>query len=59
MIAGITADVRRFVEGAEVCKLNNDHLWHGKALEGVGVCLVILAHLKVNFQVHPARSEPS
>ena len=41
----------RFVEGANVARNNNDHLWHGKALNGIGVCLVILAYLGVDFQV--------
>lgn len=41
----------RFVEGANIARSNNDHLWHGKALDGIGVCLVILAYLGVDFQV--------
>jgi len=41
----------RFVEGANIARNNNDHLWHGKALNGIGVCLVILAYLGVDFQV--------
>lgn len=41
----------RFVEGGNIAKNNNDHLWHGKALEGIGICLAILVHLKVDFQV--------
>lgn len=47
----IDNDIIRFVEGANVSKNNNDHLWHGKALNGIGVCLVILAYLGVDFQV--------
>ncbi|KAI5803997.1 TRAPP II complex [Peziza echinospora] len=43
--------LREFVEGANVAKNMNDHLWHGKALDGIGVCLVILAYLGVDFQV--------
>ncbi|KAI5803120.1 TRAPP II complex [Geopyxis carbonaria] len=52
LLAGRIPDaLKEFIEGADVCRANNDHLWHGKALEGIGVCLVILAHLKVPFQI--------
>ena len=43
--------ILRFVEGANIARNNNDHLWHGKALNGIGVCLVILAYLGAEFQV--------
>lgn len=49
----LTGGPCRFIEGAEVAKTYNDHLWHGKALECIGVCMVILAYLKHNFQVVP------
>lgn len=51
MANGINLEVHRFVEGGGVAKNYNDHLWHGKALEGIGICLAILLHLKVDFQV--------
>ena len=59
--------MRRFVDGADLCRSNSDHLWHGKALEGIGVCLLLLAHLKVGFHIptipYPAldqaKSKPS
>ncbi|PWW77774.1 TRAPP II complex protein [Tuber magnatum] len=52
LLAGRTPDaLKEFVEGGNVAKSNNDHLWHGKALEGIGICLAILVHLKVDFQM--------
>ncbi|KAA8895856.1 TRAPP II complex [Sphaerosporella brunnea] len=52
LIAGRVPDaVKEFVEGADVCRASNDHLWHGKALEGIGICLVLLANLGVQFQI--------
>ncbi|KAI5820096.1 TRAPP II complex [Pyronema omphalodes] len=59
LLAGRTPDaLKEYVEGAESCRGVNDHLWHGKALEGIGVCLLILSNLKIPFTVpvipHPA-----
>ncbi|TGZ84952.1 Trs120-domain-containing protein [Ascodesmis nigricans] len=52
LLSGRTPDaLREFIEGAEICKATSDHLWHGKALEGIGVCCVIMAHLQVPFQI--------
>lgn len=45
------SEVCRFVEGAEAAKTSSDHLWYGRALEGIGICMVLLLHLKVDFQV--------
>lgn len=39
------------MEGAEAAKTSNDHLWYGKALEGIGICLVLMLHLKHDFTV--------
>ncbi|KAG0642031.1 TRAPP II complex [Tuber brumale] len=52
LLAGRIPDaLKEFVEGGNVAKNNNDHLWHGKALEGIGICLAIFVHLKVDFQM--------
>ncbi|KAF8472132.1 TRAPP II complex [Kalaharituber pfeilii] len=52
LLTGRTTDaLKELVEGANVAKNYNDHLWHGKALDGIGICLVILAYLGVDFQI--------
>ncbi|RPB25706.1 Trs120-domain-containing protein [Terfezia boudieri ATCC MYA-4762] len=52
MLTGRIPDaLKEFVEGANIARNNNDHLWHGKALNGIGVCLVILAYLGIDFQI--------
>ncbi|KAL7272815.1 hypothetical protein RUND412_004361 [Rhizina undulata] len=52
LLAGRVPDaLKEFVESANSAKANNDFLWHGKALEGIGICLVVMAQLKVDFQI--------
>lgn len=43
--------LREFVDGATIARSNNDHLWHAKALEGIGVCILLLTRLKIDFTV--------
>ncbi|KAH0615057.1 uncharacterized protein H6S33_000693 [Morchella sextelata] len=43
--------LKEFIEGAEAARTSSDHLWYGKALEGIGICMVLLLHLKVDFQI--------
>lgn len=52
LLAGRIPDaLNEFVEGAAIAKNSNDHLWHGKALESIGVCLILLARYRVDCQV--------
>ncbi|KAF8534674.1 TRAPP II complex [Trichophaea hybrida] len=52
LLAGrVPVALKEFTDGAEACRSSNDHLWHGKALEGIGVCLVVLANSKTSFQI--------
>ena len=46
-----TDALRELIEGATVSRSINDHLWHGKALELIVVCLLLLAWADIEFQV--------
>lgn len=47
LIAGRWQDaLRDFTEAATLLKSAHDHLWHGSALEGIGICLVLLSFLE-------------
>ncbi|KAI1415257.1 Trs120-domain-containing protein [Hypoxylon sp. FL1857] len=46
-----TDALKELVEGATVAKSINDHLWHGKALELIVICLLLLGWIGVEFQV--------
>ncbi|KAI0470812.1 Trs120-domain-containing protein [Xylariaceae sp. FL0804] len=43
--------LKELVEGATVAKSINDHLWHGKALELITTCLLLLGWAGIEFQV--------
>uniref|UniRef100_A0A060SWW9 ARAD1A03586p n=1 Tax=Blastobotrys adeninivorans TaxID=409370 RepID=A0A060SWW9_BLAAD len=48
LLAGRVPDaLKSFCEAATILKATYDHLWHGSALEAIGICLVILAFLEV------------
>ncbi|KAF3920526.1 hypothetical protein ABW20_dc0108759 [Dactylellina cionopaga] len=52
LMAGFVTDAfREFTEGAIAAKNNSDFLWHGKALEGIGVSLVMMAHMGLDLQI--------
>ncbi|KAF3931375.1 hypothetical protein ABW19_dt0200042 [Dactylella cylindrospora] len=52
LMAGLVQDAfREYTEGAIAAKTNSDYLWHGKALEGIGVSLVMMAFLGLEFQI--------
>ncbi|EPS40686.1 hypothetical protein H072_5469 [Dactylellina haptotyla CBS 200.50] len=52
LMAGLVTDAfRQFTEGAIAAKTNADFLWHGKALEGIGVSLIIMAQMGLDLQV--------
>ncbi|KAH8205183.1 hypothetical protein TruAng_000595 [Truncatella angustata] len=46
-----TDALKELIEGATVAKSNNDHLWHGKALDLITVCLILLGWAGIEFQV--------
>src|SRR3569833_2175593 len=46
-----TDALKELIEGATVAKSINDHLWHGKALELIVVCLFLLGWAGIEFQV--------
>ncbi|KAI0839996.1 Trs120-domain-containing protein [Hypoxylon sp. FL0890] len=46
-----TDALKELIEGATVAKSINDHLWHGKALELIIICLLLLGWAGVEFQV--------
>ena len=47
LIAGRWQDaLRDFTEAATLLKSAHDYLWHGSALEGIGICLVLLSFLE-------------
>ncbi|KAI0884442.1 Trs120-domain-containing protein [Annulohypoxylon maeteangense] len=46
-----TDALKELVDGATVAKSINDHLWHGKALELITICLLLLGWIGVQFQV--------
>lgn len=46
-----TDALKELIEGATVAKSINDHLWHGKALELITICLLLLGWIGIEFQV--------
>ncbi|KIH95050.1 hypercellular protein [Sporothrix brasiliensis 5110] len=46
-----TDALKELIEGATVSRSINDHLWHGKALELIVVCLLLLSWADIEFQV--------
>ncbi|RPA87263.1 Trs120-domain-containing protein [Ascobolus immersus RN42] len=52
LLAGRIPDaLNEFVEGATAAKAQKDNLWHGKALESIGVCLILLARYRYDYQI--------
>lgn len=43
--------LKQYAEAAAIARANNDYLWYGAALEGIGVCLVLFAYLELNVQI--------
>ncbi|EFX04579.1 hypercellular protein [Grosmannia clavigera kw1407] len=46
-----TDALKELIDGATVSRSNNDHVWHGKALELIVVCLFLLGWADIEFQV--------
>ena len=54
LIAGRWQDaLRDFTEAAITLKSAYDHLWYASALEGIGICLVLLSFLEVPVSIPP------
>ncbi|KAK9451906.1 TRAPP II complex [Limtongia smithiae] len=52
LLAGRTTDaLRDYVEAVVILKNINDHLWHAACIEGIGVCMVVLAYIGVQFTI--------
>jgi hypothetical protein len=52
MCAGQWHDaIRELTEGATRARAFSDHLWHGKALENIMICLLLYAWSGMDFQV--------
>ncbi|TPX10904.1 uncharacterized protein E0L32_008110 [Thyridium curvatum] len=46
-----TDALKELIEGAAVAKSINDHLWHGKALELIVICLLLLGWKGIEFTI--------
>ncbi|KAK9374232.1 TRAPP II complex [Lipomyces chichibuensis] len=52
LLAGRTFDaLKEYNDALNVLKGVGDHLWHASSLEGIGICMVILAHIGVSFVI--------
>lgn len=56
--------LKDLVEGATMARSVNDHIWHGKALELIVICLLLLGWAGIDFQVPvvclpPQEKQPS
>jgi Transport protein Trs120 or TRAPPC9, TRAPP II complex subunit len=40
-----------YTQSVEILRLTTDYIWHASALEGVGIALVSLSFLKVDYSV--------
>ncbi|KAK9245109.1 TRAPP II complex [Lipomyces tetrasporus] len=59
LLAGRTFDaLKEYSEALNVLKGVNDHLWHASSLEGIGICMLILAHIGVPFVIPNAVLPP-
>ena len=52
MLCGVLPGaIQYYTQSVEILRLTTDYVWHGSALEGVGMTLVLLTYLKVEFSV--------
>lgn len=49
--------IAQYTQSVEILRLTTDYLWHASALEGVGMALVLLSYLKVEYSVIPGGIE--
>jgi Transport protein Trs120 or TRAPPC9, TRAPP II complex subunit len=43
--------ITSYIQSVEILRLTTDYVWHASALEGVGMALVLLNYLKVEYSV--------
>lgn len=43
--------ITSYIQSVEILRLTTDYIWHASALEGVGMALVLLTYLKVEYSV--------
>ena len=43
--------ITSYIQSVEILRLTTDYVWHASALEGVGMALVLLNYLKVEYPV--------
>ncbi|BFZ62354.1 hypothetical protein YB2330_003448 [Saitoella coloradoensis] len=52
LLAGRLPDaMREYAEAVAIAKANSDHLWHAAALDGIGIALVLMAYLHLDYQI--------
>ena len=52
LLAGRWPDaIKEFIGSANIARANNDHVWHGKALDYILVCLIMCAWVGMDFEV--------
>lgn len=49
--------ISHYTQSVEILRLTTDYLWHASALEGVGMALVLLSYLKVEYTVRIQQPE--
>lgn len=53
MLCGVLPTaIQYYTQSVEILRLTTDYVWHASALEGVGMTLVLLTYLKVEFSVY-------
>ena|SRR5947207_4154274 len=43
--------ITSYIQSVEILRLTTDYVWHASALEGIGVALVLLDYLKIEYSV--------
>lgn len=48
--------VMLYTQSIEILRLTTDYVWHASALEGIGIAIVLLTYLKLDYPVRSFRS---
>jgi trafficking protein particle complex subunit 9 len=52
LLAGaLPCAVSHYTQSVEILRLTTDYTWHASALEGIGMALMLLKYLKIDFPV--------
>jgi trafficking protein particle complex subunit 9 len=51
LVGTLPGAVTSYTQSVEILRLTTDYLWHASALEGVGMALVLMSYLKVDYNV--------